>query len=264
MGTTTAVNISAGASATFNGSGLLAASGTINNAGTVTMIGGGINGPGTINNLPNAVVDLNGWTTTVEPWHMITNNQGTINKNNGTVPFTFGNFFGGKVFTNLAGGVVNVNSGTLAFNLPFPLQNGTFNIASGTILTGTELFNFAGPAIVNNGSITTPLLRYQGTNAQQLNGSGSITNLAVDNAAGVDLGGDQTVTSVLTMTNGQLRLGSSDLIVENNTTGAVAGGSASSWVVNDGSGSIAPSSERQQLPLPHGHEQLHAADHYAN
>ena len=240
MGSTAVINIGTGASATFNGG--LEARGTINNSGVVTMIGGGLSGgpnqPATFNNLPNAVVNLNGWTTNVPSWHMVTNNQGTFNKNNGTELFTFGNDFSGKSFTNLAGGVVNVNSGTLAFNLPFPLQNGTFNVASGTTLTGTEPFNFAGPAVVNNGNITTPVLRYQGTNAQQLNGSGSITHLAIDNAAGVDLGGDQTVTSVLTMTNGQVRLGSSDLFVENNAVGAVAGGNASSWVENTGNGSL--------------------------
>ena len=202
------------------------------------VLTGGPNQPATFNNLPNAVVELNGWSTTVEPWHMVTNNQGTINKNNGTVSFTFGNFFSGKSFTNLAGGVVNVNSGTLAFNLPFPLQNGTFNVAGGTTLTGSEPFNFAGPAVVNNGSITTPVLRYQGTNAQQLNGTGSINNLAIDNSAGVDLGGVQTVTNALTLATGQLRLGSNDLFVENNAFGAVTGGNANSWVVNNGTGSL--------------------------
>jgi hypothetical protein len=240
LGTTAVINIGAGANATFNGG--LEARGTINNSGVVTMIGGGISGgpnqPATFNNLPSAVVNLNGWTTNVPSWHMVTNNQGTFNKNNGTELFTFGNDFSGKSFTNLAGGVVNVNSGTLAFNLPFPLQNGTFNVSGGTTLTGTEPFNFAGPAVVNNGSITAPVLRYQGTNAQQLNGEGSITNLAIDNAAGVDLGGEQTVTSTLTLTNGQLRLGDNDLLVENNAAGAVTGGNASSWVVNNGTGSL--------------------------
>jgi predicted lipoprotein with Yx(FWY)xxD motif len=240
LGTTAVINIGAGANATFNGG--LEARGTINNSGTVTMIGGGISGgpnqPATFNNLPNAVVNLNGWTTNVPAWHMVTNNQGTFNKNNGTELFTFGNDFSGKSFTNLAGGVVSVNSGTLAFNLPFPLQNGTFNVVGGTTLTGSEPFNFAGPAVVNNGSITTPVLRYQGTNAQQLNGSGSINNLAIDNAAGVDLGGEQTVTNALTLTSGQLRLGANDLFVENNAVGAVSGGNAISWVENTGSGSL--------------------------
>jgi len=240
MGSTAVINIGAGASATLNGG--LEARGTMNNSGTVTMIGGGISGgpnqPATFNNLPNAVVNLNGWTTNVPSWHMVTNNQGTFNKNNGTELFTFGNDFSGKSFTKLAGGVVNVNSGTLAFNLPFPLQNGTFNVASGTTLTGTEPFNFAGPAVVNNGSITSPVLRYQGTSAQQLNGTGTINNLAINNTAGVDLGGGQTVTSTLTLTSGQLRLGSNDLFVENNAAGAVAGGNAASWVENNGIGSL--------------------------
>ncbi len=122
LGTTAVVNIGAGASATFNGAGQLVARGTINNAGTVTLIGGGLSGldsqPATFNNLPNAVVDLNGWTTNGQPWHMVTNNQGTITKNNGTVPFTFGNDFSGKAFNNLAGGVLNVATGACVFSVP--------------------------------------------------------------------------------------------------------------------------------------------------
>jgi hypothetical protein len=240
ISTTAVINIGTGASATFNNGG--EARGTINNSGTWTMLDGvvtgGPNSPAAFNNLPGGVVELNGWPDNVEAWHMVTTNQGTINKNNGTVPFTFGNAFGGKAYTNLAGGVVNVNSGTLVFNLPFSLQNGTFNVASGTTLSSSEAFDFAGPGIVNNGSITAPVLRYQGTNAQQLNGEGNINNLAINNAAGVDLGGEQTVTNALTLTSGQLRLGANDLFVVNNAVGAVSGGNASSWVVNDGSGSL--------------------------
>lgn len=242
LGTTAVINIGTGASATFNNAG--EARGTINNAGTWTMINGkltgGPNSPAAFNNLPNGVVDLNGWTTNTEAWHMVTINQGTFNKNNGTETFTFGNEFAQnpKSFTNAIGGVVNVNSGTLAFNLPFPLQNGTFNVAGGTALTSSQPFDFAGSAIVNNGSITAPVLRYQGTSAQQLNGTGTINNLTVDNAAGVDLGGEQTVTNALTLTTGQLRLGSNDLFVENNAAGAVAGGNATSWVLNNGTGSL--------------------------
>ncbi|HRD54192.1 MAG TPA: hypothetical protein PKY96_16255 [Flavobacteriales bacterium] len=238
------LNVQAGAAVNHNSSGTFAAQGTINNAGTWNMQNGSIgqpnfvSGPLAFNNLVSGVVNLNGWSSTTNTWHMVTNNAGTFNKNNGAELFTFSNDFSGKSFTNAAGGVFNVNSGTVAFQVPMPLQHGTFNVASGAVMDANVAVDFAGPAVVNNGTITGPVLRYQGTSAQQLNGTGTISNLSINNAAGVDLGGEQTVTNTLTMTNGQLRLGSSNLFVENNAPGAVAGGNATSWVVSNGTGSL--------------------------
>jgi hypothetical protein len=237
------LTIAVGSTVVHNSVGTLAARGTINNAGTWNMEGGNIGQPDFVggafafNNLETGVVNLNGWESNTSTWHMVTVNAGTINKNN-AAPFTFSNAFSGKSFTNDILGAVNVNAGTLNFDLPMPVQNGTFNVASGATMSSTVAVNYAGPAILNNGTITGPLLRYQGTSAQQLNGTGTVTSLAINNAAGVDLGGEQTVTSTLTMTNGQLRLGDNDLFVENNAAGAVAGGNASSWVVNNGTGSL--------------------------
>jgi len=238
------LNIETGATAIHTSTGTLSVPGTINNAGVWNMEGGNIGQPGfasgpfAFNNLATGVVNLNGWESNTNTWHMVTSNAGTFNKNNGSVPFTFSDDFGGKSFTNQLGGVVNVNTGTLNFNVPMPVQNGTFDVANGATMSASVPVNFAGPAVVNNGAITGPVLRFQGTSAQQLNGTGSVDNLAIDNAAGVDLGGAQTVTNGLTMTNGLLRLGANDLFVENNAPGAVAGGNANSWVVNNGTGSL--------------------------
>jgi hypothetical protein len=238
------LNIAAGATANHNSAGTLSVPGTINNAGVWNMEGGNIGQPGfasgpfAFNNLAGGVVNLNGWASNTNTWHMVTSNAGTFNKNNGSTPFTFSDDFSGKSFTNQSNGSVNVNTGTLNFNVPMPLQNGTFNVASGSTMSASVAVNFAGPAIVNNGTITGTVLRFQGTSVQQLEGTGSVANLAIDNATGVDLGGDQTVTNGLTLTNGQLRLGDNDLFVENNAAGAVAGGNVNSWVVNNGTGSL--------------------------
>ncbi|MCW5900281.1 MAG: hypothetical protein KIT10_13520 [Flavobacteriales bacterium] len=241
LNTTGIITLAAGATGTLNGA-TLVAQGTINNGGHVTMQSGIITGLGStphlFNNLAGGVLDLNGWNTSQAAWHMVTNNAGTINKNNGAETFTFGNDFSGKSFTNLPGGVVNVPSGTLAYALPFPLQNGSFNISNGATLTGSNSFGFAGPAIMNNGSITTPMLSYTGMSGQQLNGTGTILSLAINNTAGVDLGGDQTVINAFHLLNGLLRLGNSDLFIQNSAPAAVNGGGASSWVVNNGSGSL--------------------------
>lgn len=216
----------------------LSNSGTINNAGTFLMQAGTlsqVSTPCRFNNLPGGVLELNGWASPSGSWVQNVFNQGTINKNNGDVQFTL-------VFqlTNEPGGVVNVNSGSLSLAPSFslPVQSGVFNMAEGTSLsTSASGIPYAGPEFNNNGTVNATL-KFEGGSAQQLNGTGTITSLTINNAAGVDLGGEQTVTNVLTMTNGQLRMGDNDLFVENNAVGAVAGGNASSWVMNDGSGSL--------------------------
>jgi hypothetical protein len=232
------LNIGAGAVATFLATSTVSNSGIINNAGTFLMDGGNlsqITTPCRFKNLPTGVLDLNGWTSPTSTWIQNVFNQGIINKNNGNVQFTL-------VFalTNEPGGVVNVNSGDLALAPSFslPVQTGVFNVTDGASLsTSASGIPFAGPQFNNNGAVNASL-KFQGSSAQQLNGAGTITSLTINNAAGVDLGGEQTVTNTLTLTTGQLRLGDNDLLVENNVPGAVAGGNSSSWVVNDGSGSL--------------------------
>jgi hypothetical protein len=216
----------------------LSNSGIINNAGTFLMQAGTLSQgttPCRFNNLPGGMLELNGWASPTGSWVQNVFNQGTINKNNGDVQFTL-------VFqlTNEPGGVVNVNSGSLSLAPSFslPVQSGVFNVAEGTsLITSASGIPYAGPEFNNNGTVNATL-KFEGGSAQQLNGTGTITSLTINNAAGVDLGGEQTVTNVLTMSNGQLRLGDNDLFVENNAVGAVAGGNASSWVVNDGIGSL--------------------------
>ncbi|HRD54193.1 MAG TPA: hypothetical protein PKY96_16260, partial [Flavobacteriales bacterium] len=244
LGATGIITIQSGSTVTFNATGNIASCmGTINNAGTWNMEGGVMGqadgaqtGPKTFNNLPGGVLNLINWFSST-PWRMVTNNQGTINKNSGTNQFTFANTFGGNTFTNLPGGVVDLGLGNLAISAPAPVQSGTFNLATGTTLFIPDV-NYTGPGIVNNGTIATGVFRFQGTTAQTIDGTGSFAFLAIDNATGVDLGGDQTVTNTLTLTNGQLRLHDHHLFVQSNTIAAVSGGSSASWVATNGTGAL--------------------------
>lgn len=220
------------------GGNALSNGGIINNAGTFLMQAGTLSQgttPSRFNNLPGGVLELNGWASPTGSWVQNVFNQGTVNKNNGDVEFTF--VF---PFTNESSGVLHANTGNVALATSFslPLQSGVFHVAEGASLSASASgIPYAGPEFNNNGTVNATL-KFEGGFAQQLNGTGTITSLTINNTAGVDLGGEQTVTNVLTMTNGQLRLGANDLFVENNAVGAVAGGNASSWVVNDGSGSL--------------------------
>lgn len=232
------LNIGANATATFLVTSTVSNSGTINNAGTFLMEGGNISQlttPCRFNNLPSGVVELNGWTSTTSSWIQNVFNQGIINKNNGAVQFTFS-----FPVVNEPGGVINANSGNLALTPSFslPVQSGVFNVMDGASLSAnTNGIPYAGPQFNNNGAVNATL-KFEGGSPQQLNGTGTITNLTINNASGVDLGGEHTVTGTLTLTTGQLRLGANDLFVENNAAGSVAGGNANSWVVNDGTGSL--------------------------
>jgi hypothetical protein len=245
LGASGIIELQSGSTATYNTTGNNASSiGTINNAGTWNMEGGvmgqvtSVTGPKAFNNLPGGVVNLIGWSDNSTTWRQVTNNQGTINKNNGSNQFTFSNAQGPNSFTNLPGGTVNLGIGNMALSVPLPVQSGTFNLSSGTTLFINNDLNYAGPGIVNNGTIAGDDLRFQGTTAQTLEGTGSIAFLAIDNAAGVDLGGDQTVTNTLTLTNGQLRLGDHDLLVQSTLAAAVSGGSSTSWVRTNGTGTL--------------------------
>lgn len=244
LGATSIIDLQSGSMATYNTTGNNASSlGIINNAGIWNMEGGVMGqladmptGPKTFNNLSGGVLNLINWFSST-PWRMVTNNQGTINKNSGTNQFTFSNTFGPNPFANLPGSTVNLGAGNLAISAPEPVQSGTFNLANGTTLFIPDV-NYTGPGIVNNGTISTGEFRFQGATAQTLEGTGNIAFLAIDNAAGVDLGGDQTVTNTLTLTSGQLRLGDHDLLLQSTLAAALSGGSNTSWVRTNGAGSL--------------------------
>jgi hypothetical protein len=115
---------------------------------------------------------------------------------------------------------------------------GRFMVAAGATLNSGQPFYFTGTEVENNGSITVQNLRFQGNAAQQLTGTGSIANMTLNGSGGVDHGGIQTITGTLTLTNGTLRLGANDLVLSNTAAGAIAGGSAASHVVTNGTGSL--------------------------
>ncbi|MEZ4738723.1 MAG: hypothetical protein R2818_05045 [Flavobacteriales bacterium] len=127
------LDLDQGSTASSSASSPLLNNGTINNGGEWTLVDGGFSStfdPGTFHNLSTGVVELNGWASPVNSWAQTTINDGTINKNNGDVAFTFT----GRGLTNT--GAINVPQGELA------LSNST-----GTN-TNTGLFAFGGPGSI--------------------------------------------------------------------------------------------------------------------
>ncbi|MBL7983196.1 MAG: T9SS type A sorting domain-containing protein [Flavobacteriales bacterium] len=206
------------------------------------------------------------------------NNNGVLNVNGSTAGQFVNNGAGGQAWNNNAGGVINVNNPALkgigccvpfnnagTFNLNAGQLNqstvfnhtgslniangatfnhfaagtnsGTYSIAAGGNLIGS-MTNFTGSSITNNGNITVTALNFAGTAAQVLNGTGTITNLSLNNPNGLTLGGGQVVNGTLTLTNGRIALGSGDLLLTNAISGAISGGSASSYIIAEGPGSL--------------------------
>jgi hypothetical protein len=210
-------------------------SGIINNSGTFNMAAGTLGqltAPARFNNLPGGVLELNGWANPSGSWVQNIFNQGTINKNNGTVQFDLP-----FPMTNEAEGILNVNSGTLRFSA-FATLRGTVNVPTGSAIIGTPNgVGAEGLTVLNDGSIT-PLITFQGTAPHFLNGTGSLVNLSMNGTGLVTLGGTQTMSGTLSFTTGVIDLGENDLVLTNAAVGAVSGGSASSHVRTSSSGTL--------------------------
>ena len=172
-------------------------------------------------------------------------NYGTLNITNtsGTISVT-GNVQAQTAFSKSGAGVASITgdltaptitqsggtlsvTGTLAGN--FNLNGGTFTPGTSTAFTGSTL-TFGGGALANSGRI-----RFNGTAAQTISGSGTFYELEVDNANGVTMNDNITVSNNLILTNGNITTGSNTLTFSNTATTLT--GSASSFV--DGRLSIA-------------------------
>jgi hypothetical protein len=160
---------------------------TISNSGTATWSAGNVNsGAGaTFNNRGtfNATVDAN-WTFNLGGASSTFNNFATVNRTTATGTATFG-----LPFNNLAGGTVNVQSGTLQLNgggsaagsfavssgatLQF---NGDYALENGAAITGAGLTRLTGGNLSVNASVGVP--RFEQTGGG-LTGAGA---LAVGNA----------------------------------------------------------------------------------
>lgn len=142
--------------------------------------------------------------------------QPTNTQNNqGSSPVTFDNFSvtSGTVNWDFSGGIV---------------VKGNISVASVAMLT------FGNATKVTN-------LTLSGTSPQSIGGVGTLTfgangNLIVNNAAGVTLSRAISLPGDLTFTAGKLTLGSNNLTLSSSTT--VNGGSATSYVVTNGTGSL--------------------------
>ena len=90
---------------------------------------------------------------------------------------------------------------------------GTYSIAAGATLTGSIPQIFTGSGIINDGSITVTSLTMGGSSAQTLSGAGSIATLLMNNATGLNLNSDHTISNTITFSNGIINTGLNKLIL---------------------------------------------------
>jgi hypothetical protein len=128
--------------------------------------------------------------------------------------------------------VVGNGNNAVNFTVPYTITGGQIDVSNNATLTVTSTTN---PTLgtLNSGSTIV----YAGSSAQTLPTSASIPNLTINNASGVNVSGNSTVSGTLTLTDGKLN-------VPANTT-LTLGASGSDITLSGGSGTsyIATASE---------------------
>ena len=130
---------------------------------------------------------------------------------------------------------------TLATSGAKTLASGTTGVANTFSITGTATLN----ASTNSATVTL-----NGTNAQTHGSSGAtFYNMIINNAAGVTISDNMTVSNVLTLTSGIVTTGSYRVICTSTAAGAVTGNSSSSYVYGNLRRYIASNSSTYAFPV---------------
>jgi hypothetical protein len=132
-----------------------------------------------------------------------------------------------------AGTNVKISSGTVVTSVQdFAIQNGGGLQVEGSLILKKN-FSSSNPS----DNLGTGTVVFSGTTAQSLTGQNTMGTLAVNNAAGLDIAGNTTVSTGLGLQNGHIRLGSNNLTMGNSAT--VSGTpSATAMVVATGTGEM--------------------------
>ncbi|MDY0082961.1 MAG: T9SS type A sorting domain-containing protein, partial [Ignavibacteriaceae bacterium] len=111
------------------------------------------------------------------------------------------------------------------------ITDGTFDFDDND-LSFENSWTLNGSFIQGNGVISLT-----GSNNQSF--EGTYTNLTINKSGGeISLSNTLNISNVLTLTSGNIDLGSNDLVITNSASGAISGGSASSYIQADGTGKV--------------------------
>jgi autotransporter-associated beta strand protein len=191
---------------------------TLSNAEPLTLNGTGISTGGALINSSATGVTYNG---------AITLGSASSIGATGNITLGSGGISGGQDLTKVGGAILSLGSGTATL--------GGLTISAGTLTATSATMNLAGN-YSNGGTFThnSGTVNFNGSTAQTIGGSASSTfnNLTIANTSGgVSLTKNETVSGVLTLTNGILGTDATNFMAVTNTAiGAVTGVFASSYV----------------------------------
>ena len=181
-------------------------------------------------------------------WKYIGSYSGTLSPVNATATATYNSSnsltVDNLVVGNGVSGIVNYpnNPNALTLNV-----NNNVTVNAGATLAPvvqtssvTHLLNVGGN-VTNSGTFTTSVtngkldITMNGSATQSLPGL-TLNNLILNNSAGASLTGAPTVNGILTLTSGKISLGANNLTI--GASGSITGGSASSYIITDGTGKL--------------------------
>lgn len=160
----------------------------------------------------------------------------------GTGSFTIsasGRTFGNLVLTRSSGSGSYSSSGGSDLTVQGNLQINS-GVTYTTTMTGSMLL---GGNLINNGNtlaITTQYVSFDGTAAQSIQGTGSVTltDIGLDNVAGLNLQRDLTVNGFLVILNGQINIGNYNLNLGSAASFSIGTPSEANMIVATGTGQL--------------------------
>jgi hypothetical protein len=186
--------------------------------------------------------------TTILPRIRTTNTGSTVEYNNGDVNMGYPLYYNLKILGGtktlsadyIVDNITTVGNGTNAANLVIPsnfTMTGTADVTNNGKLL---LQNTTYPRLGNLASGSTVEYNVAAKSTQTTQAGATYANLIINNSGGVTLGGDNTVSGVLTMTAGNLVLGANTLTLNGTITGSggTITGSSSSNLTVGGTGAL--------------------------
>ncbi|HYF68843.1 MAG TPA: T9SS type A sorting domain-containing protein [Ohtaekwangia sp.] len=141
--------------------------------------------------------------------------------------------FGNVVFNN------NFTAGTITLLANTSLRvNGTLFLSNGILAGGDNIITAVG-AVSNSSTHTstaTGSITLAGTSSQPIggNGNGKFGNLVLNNSAGATFSARQEITGVLTLSSGNLFIGSYELYLSNTSLSAISGATGTRYILTSG------------------------------
>jgi len=221
---------------------------TMNISGSFTLSGGTLSiseGGGTGNGTINVAGNFSHTAGTISETNTSTGIGAVVFNGSATQTYTSGGVLSGTInFTVNSGATLKMGTGASPSVISSG-SDGSFILSSGAALVITSPAGITTSGATGNIQLTGARNYNAGANytyngaAAQVTGNGLVTanNLTIDNSAGVSLSGNTAVNGTLTLTSGNLNIGSFNLTLGNN---AVAGGpfSDSKMIIASGSGSV--------------------------